>query len=102
MHENNKIVHKRIQLNYDKGGIEVQLNFIISDVHIEIANINIHSSFESGLPNSATLNKTDGMYFLDATYFDLKGRKIVERINNVYADDIVNEILKIQKQICKK
>ena len=99
MHKNNKIVHKKFQLNYDKGGIEVQLNFVINEDHIEIANINIHSSFESGLPNSATLDKTDGIYYLVASYFDLNGRKIIERMNNKYAEDIVNEILKIQKQI---
>ncbi len=99
MQEINKIIHKKIELNYDEGGIEVQLNFLINEDHTEIAIINIHSSFESGLPNSATFEKTDGIYNLVATYFDLKGRKIVERVNNKYAVDIVNEILKIQKQI---
>lgn len=97
MQENNKIIHQKIKLNYEEGGIEVQLNFIINEYQTEIVIINIHSSFESGIPKSATIENSDGINYLCTTYIDLHGRKIIERVNNKYAVDIVNEILKIQK-----
>jgi hypothetical protein len=99
MLENNKIIHQKIELNYEEGGIEVQLNFVINEYQTEIIIINIHSSFESGIPKSATIVNSDGIKYLCTTYFDIQGRKIIERVNNKYAVDIVNEIMKIQKLI---
>jgi hypothetical protein len=99
MKENNNIIHKKIELNYKEGGIGVQLNFVINEYQTEIVIINIHSSFESGIPKSATIENSDGINYLCTTYIDQQGRKIIERVKNKYAVDIVNEIMKIQKQI---
>lgn len=94
------IIHKRFQKNYDKGGIEVQLNFNDENKETKVSYIHIKSSFDCGLPTTPTLEKHESKPFLVAHYTDEYGRKVSNRIiDNSYADDIVNEILELERTL---
>lgn len=94
------IIHERFQRNYSEGGIEVQLNFIVDNGVVEVSNIQIKGTFDTGLPKSPTLVQQDGKTFLISHYKNLEGNTIITRIiGNVYADDIVEQILELKNKI---
>jgi len=99
MEKQQKVIHERFQKDYREGGIEIQLNFIVTNDDIEISNIQIHGTFDTGLPSSRTYeleNKT----FLVSQYTDIAGKRIRERVvGNKYADDIVEQILHMKKEL---
>jgi hypothetical protein len=100
MEVNHKILHKRFQKNYSEGSIEVQLNFVIEKDLIEISNIQIHGTFDSGLPNSPKIEQINNKAFLVAQHINIDGKTLFTRIvGNDYADDILEEILKLKKEI---
>ncbi|MBS7787646.1 hypothetical protein KIH23_10085 [Flavobacterium sp. CYK-55] len=100
MINNQKIIHKRFQKNYSEGAIEVQLNFVIEENLIEITNMQIHGTFDSGLPNSPKIEQINNKVFLVSQYINIDGKIVLTRIvGNNYADDILEEILKLKKEI---
>lgn len=100
MEDNHTIIHKRFQKNYSEGSIEVQLNFVIEKDIIEITNIQIQGTFDSGLPNSPKIEQIKNKAFLVSQHINIEGKTLLTRIvGNAYADDILEEILKLKKGI---
>ena len=94
------IIHKRFQREYSAGSIEVQLNFIVDDGVVKVSNIQIHGTFDHGLPNSPTLEQQNNKAFLVLHFINLEGKTEITRIfGNNYADDIVEEILKLKNKL---
>lgn len=103
MEDNKKIIHKRFQLDYSDGSIEVQLNFIIAKDVIEISNIQIHGTFDSSLPNSPKIEQINSKSFLVSEYTNIHGKTISTRIvGNDYGNDILEEISRLKIEIAKK
>ena len=96
MEKQKKTIHERFQNNYNEGSIEVQVDFIVESDDVKISNIHIKGNF--GLPTSPTLEQLNNKTFLVAHYTNITGEKIMERVvGNKYADEIVEEILKLKK-----
>jgi hypothetical protein len=94
------IIHKRFQKNYNSGSIEVQVNFNVNDKNIEVTNIQIHENFDSGIPNSPIIEEINNRTFLVESYTIEKGRNVIHRmVDNVYANDIVSEIMRLKSEI---
>jgi hypothetical protein len=74
------IVHKRIQNDYEQGGIEIQLNFDVDNGRVKVSNIHIHSTFDCGLPTSPTFEEHTNKDFLVAHYVKDE-KKIFERVH---------------------
>jgi hypothetical protein len=103
MKDNHKIIHKRFQINYSEGGIEVQLDFIIEKDVIEISNIQIHGTFDSGLPDSPKFELINSEVFIVSQHINTHGETVFTRIvGNKYANEILEEILKLKKDIAEK
>jgi hypothetical protein len=83
-----------------EGSIEVQVDFIINcDVAI-VSNLQIHCNFETGLPNSPTLEQYNDKYYLVSHYTNPIGKKIMERtIGNKFADEVIEQILELMNKI---
>jgi hypothetical protein len=95
------IIHKRIQNDYEKGSIEIQINFDVDHSNVKVSNIHIHDTFDSGLPASPTFEEHNSKNFLVAHYTK-DGKKIFERIiGNIYADNITEHISEIIIEITK-
>ena len=91
------IVHKRFQKDYSEGGVEVQLTFEIENDGVNILVIQIKATFETNLPANPTLTQLNGKNLLVAHYKSIEGKNRTSLITgNKYADDIVQEILKIK------
>lgn len=100
MGKQQKITHKRFQNDYSEGSIEVQVDFILENGVFKIANIQIHGTFDSGLPNSPTFEQQNDKAFIVSHYINISGKRIMERIvGNKYADEIAEEILKLKKEL---
>lgn len=100
MTKQQKIIHKRFQNNYSEGSFEVQLNFIVENNVIVVSNIQIHGSFDTGLPNSPIFEQINNKAFLVSHYTNIAGEKIMERVvGNKYADDIVMQILELKDKL---
>ena len=100
MAKQQKIIHKRFQNDYSEGSFEVQVNLIVENVVIEVSDIQIHGTFDTGLPNSLTLEELNNKTFLVAHYTNSSGERIMERIiGNKYADEIVKQILKLKNEL---
>ena len=86
------IVHKRLQNDYDEGGIEIQINFNVDNGVVTVSSIQIHSSFDSGLPTSPAFEEFNNKDFLVAHY-TTADKNVFERIiGNIYADKITKQI----------
>lgn len=93
-------IHKRFQIDKSEGSIEVQVDFALEDGVVKISNINIQANFESGLPNSPSLEQFNNTAFLVIDYLNIAGKRIMERlVGNKYADEIVEKILNLRDQI---
>lgn len=102
MKNEQEIIHKRFQINYSEGSIEVQLNFVIEKDLIEITNIQIHGTFDSGLPDSPKIEQINNKAFLVSQHINIDGKTVFTRIvGNDYANDILEEILKLKKEIAE-
>lgn len=100
MEDNNKIIHKRFQLDYKEGSIEIQLNFIIKKEVVEISNIQIHGTFVSQIPKSPDFEEIGNKAFLISHHINTNGKTVFTRIiGNNYANDITEEILKLKKEL---
>lgn len=94
------IIHKRFQIDYSEGSIEVQLNFIVDNGVVEVSNIQIKGTFENGLPNSPTIEQQNNKTFLVSHHKSIDGKTVITRIiGNIYADDIVEQILELKNKI---
>lgn len=94
------IIHKRFQIDYNKGGIEIQLNFIVDNGVIGISNIQIHGTFDTGLPNSPTFEQINNKAFLVSHHKNFEGKTVLNRIiGNNYANDIVEQILELKNEL---
>lgn len=100
MTKQQNIIHKRFQKDYKLGSVEVQLNFIIDNDVFEISNIQIHGTFDSGLPNSPTFEQIKNKAFLVSKHINIDGKIVQTRIiGNNYANDIVEQILELKKEL---
>ena len=100
MTKQQKNIHKRFQRDYSAGSIEVQLNFIVDDGVVKVSNIQIHGTFDHGLPDSPTLEQHNNKAFLVSHFINLEEKPEITRIiGNDYADDIVEEILKLKHKL---
>lgn len=94
------IIHKRFQKDFNEGSIEVQVNFNINNGIVEISNIHIKGTFDTGLPTSPTIEQLNNKYFLIAHYKNVGGKDVINRIiGSKYADDIVEEILELKNKL---
>lgn len=100
MEKQQEIIHKRFQNNYNEGSIEIQVDFILENGVLKMSNIQIQGTFNSGLPNSPTIEQQNNKTFLVSHYTNIAGKRIMERIvGNKYADDIVAQILRLKKEL---
>jgi hypothetical protein len=100
MTKQQKITHKRFQRDYSEGSIEVQLNFIVENDVVKVSNIQIHGTFDHGLPDSPTLEQQNNKAFLVSHFINLEGKTLITPIiGNDYADDIVEQILELRKKL---
>ena len=100
MEKQQKITHKRFQNDYSEGSIEVQVDFIPENGVFKISNIQIHGTFDTGLPSSPTFEQVNNTAFLVSHYTNIVGERIMERVvGNKYADEIVEQILKLKKEL---
>ena len=94
------IIHKRFQIDYSEGSIEVQLNFIVDNDIVEVSNIQIHGTFNTDLPNSPTFEQINNKAFLVSHHKSVERKTVMTRIiGNNYANDIVEQILKLKKEL---
>lgn len=63
------MLHKRIQIDYPEGSIEIQFNVKYSGQNTSIETIQIHSNFlKTQLPLHATLEQENNEWTLFASY----------------------------------
>ncbi|MBC7525281.1 MAG: hypothetical protein H7239_12690 [Flavobacterium sp.] len=95
------IIHKRIQCDFEKGSVEIQINFDVFNNNVKVSKIQIHSTFDSGLPALPTFEEYKSKSFLVAHYCNAD-KKIFERIvGNIYADTITEQIREMIIEISK-
>jgi hypothetical protein len=100
MEKQQKITHKRFQIDKSEGSIEVQFDFVLEDGVVKISNIHIHGNFDSGLPSSPTFEQVNNTAFLVSHYTNIFEKRIMERVvGNKYADEIVEAILKLKDEL---
>ena len=92
-------IYRRIQNDYDQGGIEVQIYFEVENDSVNVITIQIHSTFDTGLPFSPTFENESNKDFLVAHYFK-DDKKVFEYVTgNMYADKITGQIRHLINEI---
>ncbi|GGB08053.1 hypothetical protein [Puia dinghuensis] len=92
--------HRRIQLDYPEGSIEVQFNLEFDGSQTHINSILIHAKGGIELPQYPELKFMNGNYVLTHTYSVSKnGKDLIkeEAVQSPYGPDIVEKMLQIKE-----
>ncbi|HEY8660879.1 MAG TPA: hypothetical protein VIL78_17730 [Hanamia sp.] len=96
------MLHKRIQLDYPEGSIEIQFNVKHNGQNTSIETIQIHSNFlKTQLPLHAKLEQENNEWILFANYQTKENGQLIpvkEQVKNKYSNDIIIQLLKIRDE----
>ncbi|MDQ6763814.1 MAG: hypothetical protein M3015_14465, partial [Bacteroidota bacterium] len=96
------MLHKRIQIDYPEGSIEIQFNVKHNGQNTSIETIQIHSNFPKiQLPFHATLEQENNEWVLFANYQTKENGQLIpvkEQVKNKYSNDIIIQLLKIRDE----
>jgi hypothetical protein len=96
-----KMIHKQFQCDVPEGGIDIQFNLEYNGENIMVNTIQINGNFNTGLPESPTLEWHNDKWMLCRNYkTELNGQEVdaTEYINTDLSNNIVNKILEIKEQ----
>lgn len=100
MTKESMIIHKRFQIDYSEGSIEVQVNFVVDNGIVEVSNIQIHGTFDTDLPNFPFFEQISDKAFLVSHHINTNGKTLMTRIiGNKYANNIIEQIVKLKNEI---
>lgn len=93
--------HYREQLDYPEGSIEIHFNLDFDGITTSVQNLQVNSNkgFETGIPNSPTLEWHDNKWMLGAHRQVKENNHIVdcvEYLNNKWSNEIVDLIMNIK------
>ncbi len=99
--ELDNIKHKRIQIPFDKGSIEIQFNYIIRNSKAEIFHLHVKADFECGIPEHISLVVKNKLVYFTTNEIEISGIKNRIISSNEYSKTVYESILEFFREELK-